>query len=486
MTPSCPAITESAAIIRARKWLPHTYANYATEGRFRMYRHVHHIGEQIGAKIRKGGARLIINLPPRHTKSMLVSEWCPLWFLEHWPRRHVILCSYQADIAEDFGRKCRNEARSNPRVGVELVEDSKSSSRWNTPQGGGMITAGVGGAITGRGFHLGIIDDPLKNWKDAFSATIRRHQRDWFESTFYTRAEPGASMIVLNTRWHPKDLAGFLIDEHKDPWEVISLPAVAEAGDPLGRQPGEALCPERYDEQALAQIRAGIGPAKWDALYQQKPMGGTTGQLYKNYSEANLDKTLDIRPGHPVFLGVDFNIDPGMHMEVGQHFTDTGTVAFVHEIFSPRMNLKAAGEAFLTLWRSWPGQPEVILFGDPAGNATNINDGTTNWKLLKNMLRSAGVKIRDRVPAAHPGIIDSVLEVNEALHDTINGTRRMKIHPRCERLKTDLLEVAADEDGKPDKTDPDLTHASDIARYVIHSLCPIRGERIKTSGRIIA
>ena len=131
-------------------------------------------------------------------------------------------------------------------LNVELMEDSKAKNKFDTPEDGGMITAGVSGTITGEGGRLIIIDDPLKNWAEAMSANTREKMKDWFTSTLETRLEPGGTVILLMTRWHNDDLAGFLLgDEYEgDPFTEIWLPALAEDEDPMGRKPGEALCPK--------------------------------------------------------------------------------------------------------------------------------------------------------------------------------------------------------------------------------------------------
>ena len=141
-----------------------------------------------------------------------------------------------------------------------------------------MFCAGVGGPITGRGGDLLIIDDPHKNWKEAQSETIRKSIIDWFNSTAYTRLEPNASIIIVQTRWHERDLAGYCISEHKDNWREIRLPAIAEADDMIGRGVGCALSPQRFNIERLRTIRQSLGSYMWNGLYQQSPMspeGGT-------------------------------------------------------------------------------------------------------------------------------------------------------------------------------------------------------------------
>lgn len=215
-------------------------------------------------------------MPPRHGKSEFISKWVPAWYLDTFPNRNIILTSYGDDLASGFGRWVRNQVNENEFGNAKLKLDSQAANRFETTLGGSMITAGVGGSITGRGGHLLICDDPIKNWEEASSDLIRQRTKDWFDTTFYTRQEPKATIIVLMTRWHHDDLAGYLSEHHKDKWEMISLPAVAEANDKLNRGLGEPLCPQRYDTEALESIKSGLPDQHWQSLYQQRPtkMGG--------------------------------------------------------------------------------------------------------------------------------------------------------------------------------------------------------------------
>ncbi|MBW1998600.1 MAG: phage terminase large subunit [Deltaproteobacteria bacterium] len=217
------------------------------------------------------GGRIIVTMPPRHGKSELVSHWTPAWYLHNWPQEKVILTTYEADYSLSWGRKVRNTLTYNDEIRTYLAKDSKAAGAWETDLGGGMVTAGVGGPITGRGGHLIIIDDPHKNWAEAQSKKIRENIIDWFNSTLYTRCEPAATIILLQTRWHERDLAGYLLNDHKDNWTEVRLPALAEGDDPLGRAEGEALCPERYDRDALLKIKRAVGSQVWAGLYQQRP-----------------------------------------------------------------------------------------------------------------------------------------------------------------------------------------------------------------------
>jgi predicted phage terminase large subunit-like protein len=262
-------------------------------GKFVRFKHIEYISRIIAQTVAHGNGRLIVSIPPRHGKSWLISTWTPPWFLGLCPDKSIILTSYEAEFASSWGRRVRDIIREHGEVlGVTLRDDSQASDRWQTTVGGGMITAGVGGPITGRGGDLIIIDDPVKNWQEATSEVQRKKAIEWFNSTLYTRAEPGASIIILMTRWHEDDLAGNLLGRHNDTWKEIRLPALAEDGDALGRPVGAALCPERYDEEALYSIQRTIGSRAWNALYQQRP-SAEEGNIFKRqwwqfYDDFNL------------------------------------------------------------------------------------------------------------------------------------------------------------------------------------------------------
>lgn len=265
------------------KYLPHTFAAEMSDGLWVPYQYLVMISHIVTTVIARGGGRIMISLPPRHGKSWFTSQWLPAWFLSLWPHKRVLLSTYEANFAATWGRRVRNIIKEKGhRVGISLAEDSAASNNWETTMGGGMVTAGVGGPITGKGADLGLIDDPHKNWQEAQSATIRTTIKEWFDSTFYTRLEPGGTIIILHTRWHEDDLIGYLMREKtSDGWFHIRITALAEdwngEHDVLGRKPGEALCPQRYNEEALNRIRLNMSPMMWNALFQQRPapMEGT-------------------------------------------------------------------------------------------------------------------------------------------------------------------------------------------------------------------
>lgn len=240
--------------------------------------------------------RLVISVPPRHGKSLIASTYFPAWFLGRNPDKYVITATYGQDLADDFGRQVKNQiadpAFAEIFPGVALANDSRSSRRFSvdgseggieqaTNRQGAYYAVGVGGPLTGRGAHVLIVDDPVRNREDADSETIRAKIKGWFTSTAFTRLMPGGAVIVIQTRWHEDDLTGWLLSEHAaEGWDVIHLPAIAEANDALGREPGEALWPDQYDEEALLNIKRLVGPRDWSALYQQRP-APDTGDYFK-------------------------------------------------------------------------------------------------------------------------------------------------------------------------------------------------------------
>lgn len=222
-------------------------------------------------------------MPPRHGKSEEVSRLFTAYYLYRHPERWVGVTSYAADLAYTLSRAARDNYRA---IGGALRGDAEAVKHWETPEGGGLWAAGVGGPITGKGFHLGVIDDPLKNAEEAESETIRAKQKEWYQSTFYTREEPGGAIVVIQTRWHEDDLSGWLLeeeraeDEESEGWHVVSFEAVKESHpleiplsctlEPDPRPTGAALCPERYPLERLRKIAARVGDYFFGALFQQR------------------------------------------------------------------------------------------------------------------------------------------------------------------------------------------------------------------------
>jgi predicted phage terminase large subunit-like protein len=254
--------------------------------------------------------RVMIFAPPRHGKSELVSRYLPAYYLYRYPDRWVGLASYGHELAHTLAKSARANFflyREEPERGAV--------KQWETGRGGGMWSTGIMGGFLGKGFHLGIVDDPIANAEQASSETIRRGHKDWWQSTWQTRAEPNAALVIIQQRWNEDDLSGYLLEEEwrestladdaaPERWHIVnfealrSSPAEMAADEELNGRPlfpptctvepdwrktGEALCEERYPRERLLRTMRRIGAYFWNALYQQRPRAraGLTFQIDK-------------------------------------------------------------------------------------------------------------------------------------------------------------------------------------------------------------
>ncbi len=257
---------------------PLDLAIYAQRGRYITARHIE-LQNEAALRLADGSLRrLMVQMPPRHGKSEFWSHYVPAWFLGTFPDKRVLHVSYDMGLSRSFGRKTRDTLTEfGPRLfNVAVSEVSAAADEWNLAGvAGGMKSAGIGTAITGRGGDLIVIDDPTKNAEEAQSVTYRERNKDWWDSVLYTRQEPGAAIVIVQTRWDEDDLSGWLEEQAKvsgEEWEILRLPAIAEGDDDLlGRAEGEALWPERFDLEALEAIRRTLTSYWWAALYQQRP-----------------------------------------------------------------------------------------------------------------------------------------------------------------------------------------------------------------------
>jgi predicted phage terminase large subunit-like protein len=259
---------------------------------YQWYRHCEVLA-QVLQRVADGDLkRVMVFMPPRHGKSELATKLFPAYFLYCNPQKWVGISSYAADLSYTFSRRNREHYQD---TGGLLRGDAAAVKHWETIEGGGLWAAGVGGPITGKGYSLGVIDDPLKNHEEAFSDRIREKQQEWYGSTFYTRAEADAAIVLIMTRWHEADLAGYLLneettDEEPERWHIVNFEALKEEHprefpptctiEPDWRQPGEPLCPERFTLKRLLTICRRVGSYFWNALYQQRPTAAD-GDVFK-------------------------------------------------------------------------------------------------------------------------------------------------------------------------------------------------------------
>lgn len=245
--------------------------------------HLTHLISRLEAVERGDLKRLIVSMPPRYGKSELCSKLFPAWYLGKHPDQYIISATYGEELSVDFGRVVRNyvSAPSHREIfpACILSDDSQAAHRFTTTRGGAYYAVGRGGPITGRGAHLLVIDDPLKDLQEAESELVRKQLQEWYQAVAYTRLMPGGAVVIVTTRWHVDDLPGWLLREHgTQPWEVITFPAIAEEQDVLGREEGEPLWPAKYPLKVLEDTRDQLEARIWLALYQQKPAleGGYT------------------------------------------------------------------------------------------------------------------------------------------------------------------------------------------------------------------
>jgi len=238
--------------------------------------------------------RLIVNMPPRHTKSEFASYLLPAWFLGQFPHKKVIQTSHTAELAVGFGRKVRNlvdqEAYHEVFPDLHLSSDSKAAGRWNTSKGGDYFAIGVGGAVTGKGADLLIIDDPHSEQEAALAETnpdIYDKTYEWYTSGPRQRLQPGGAIVIVMTRWSLRDLTARVLKASAqrggDEWEVIEFPALMPSGTPLW--------PEFWSKAELAALKEELPNSKWMAQYQQEPTSETSAivkrEWWRTWEEEN-------------------------------------------------------------------------------------------------------------------------------------------------------------------------------------------------------
>lgn len=251
------------------------YLELVHYGSYDHYRHTELISKYLQRIAEGEQLRILIEMPPRHGKSMTVTETFPSYYLARNPDKRVIATAYSDSLAKKFGRLNRNKFNEfGSLFDLEMSFDKNAAGNWNVSKHtGGMIATGIGSSITGEGADLLIIDDPIKNNEEAQSITIRNKIWDEWESTLSTRLHDGASVIAIQTRWHEDDFIGRLLERSPHKWIRLRLPAIAEDDDDLiGRKPGEPLAPELgYGLEWAEEKKLEVGSKVWSSLYQQNP-----------------------------------------------------------------------------------------------------------------------------------------------------------------------------------------------------------------------
>jgi predicted phage terminase large subunit-like protein len=354
-----------------------------TNPRYRWYPHCVRLADALQAVADDEIRRLMVFMPPRHGKTEQVSRRFPAYYLRKHPARRVGLASYEATLAQSFSRVARDAFTMD---GGNLRGDSKAVDWWETTQGGGMWACGVGGALTGKGADVLIVDDPVKNDEEARSETMQEKSRSWYDATFSTRLDTNhGAIVVVQTRWDQNDLSGYLLEKESleaEGWTILDLSAIALPEQerniypdsctllPDWRTPGEALCPERFDETALAKINNRIGSYYWSALYQQRPTPAEGGTIkrgwWKYYDRAPETFTFICQSWDMAFKDTDTS-----DYVVGQVWGVNGPNAYLLDQVRGRMDFPTTVMAVKAMTAKWP-KANVTLVEDAANGVAVI------------------------------------------------------------------------------------------------------------------
>ena len=351
--------------------------------------------------------RLIISMPPQEGKSTRVTKVGPLWFLTRNPERRIAVVSYSAGLALTFGRDIRKFITDNQGqegtldLGLRISPDNGAASEWTLDKHkGGVKAVGLTGGLTGKPADILFIDDPVSNREQAESPTFRERAKNFWRSVGSTRLAPGAPVILILTRWHVDDMAGFLLSQpDKARWRVINIPAQANHDpdegetDPLGREPGEWMVSARTNEKTgqsrtpdeWEQIRIQAGPRDFSALYQGSPNPETGNVFPKEW--ARYDQPLWIeqpdgsrrvpgigRDDHELVQSWDFTFKdkPTSDFVVGQVWLRIGMEAYLLDMVRARLNFNASEAALLAMSAKWP-QAVAKFIEDKANGPAVIN-----------------------------------------------------------------------------------------------------------------
>jgi predicted phage terminase large subunit-like protein len=351
--------------------------------------HAGRLCERLEALERREITRLVVSMPPRHGKTLHVSQALPAWWLGRRPGDHVILASYGAELAESNSRRARGFLLS-PSYPFEtrVSAESAAVNRWGTTVGGGVIAAGVGGGVTGFGADLLVVDDPVRGREDADSDAVREATWRWFTEVALTRLQPGAVALLTMTRWHEDDVAGRVL--RQGGWETLTLPAFAEEDDPLGRREGEALWPEWYGADALRARREEIGGRPFAALYQQRP-APAEGNLFKtSWLEGTYDRVPD---GCRTVTAVDASFGKGVASDFSAVVTVASDGRFFYVVDAQRGRWDFNGLVSAIRGHASRHHPQAVLVEDAAAGQSAIQELRRMSDLPVVAVKPAGSKV---------------------------------------------------------------------------------------------
>lgn len=374
------------APIAARRWDSPGAMAVALDPRTRQTPALDLIDEELVRLLDTPDARLIISMPPQEGKSQRTSRRFPLWALTQNPALRVAIASYEQNIARRWGRAIRDDiTQHGDMLGLRVRPDLSAQSEWQLlGHEGGVYSAGIGGALTGRPVDLLIIDDPIKDRVQADSKTYRDRVWDWWTDAASTRLAPGAPVALILTRWHHDDLAGRLLaaeDGHR--WRVVNIPAEAvDADDPLGREPGVFMESARgRTPHQWEQIRLQAGPRTWASLYQGRPTPDSSGIFPSSWPTFDTPPWLEAPDGTRTVLDsfdqviqswdLAFKDTATSDYVVGQVWGRSGSKAYLLDMTRERLDFTATCQAIEQMHARWP-QARAVFIEDKANGPAVI------------------------------------------------------------------------------------------------------------------
>lgn len=333
--------------------------------------------------------RLLITMPPRHGKTMLTSEFFPAWYLGRNPDHEIMFATYSKDRAQDVGLKVKSQmegVRYGEVFSTQLRSDSKSKSHLATVTGGAFYATGVGGTITGRGANLFLMDDLIKSREDAESELSRRRVIEWYRGTAYTRLMKNGVIILIMTRWHTHDLAGMILEEYKDDWVHLDMPALCVRGvDKLGRVKDDPLWPEMFSTKDLKEIRRVIGTREFTSQYQQRPIGeeGSIVKLnwFERYVEApEASKFRRIIQSWDTAYDSKSTHDPSVCTVWGE-LEDSSRI-YLLDVWRQRAEYPMVRKSIFAMYERWPTTNKILIENRTSGKSIVKDLSNTTLPIL--------------------------------------------------------------------------------------------------------
>ncbi len=405
-----------------------TYARCVSGGRWVPYRWAAHVAERVQEAVVAGGARVIVEAPRQHGKSVLTAQWLPTWYLDNWPGRRVVLASYASNLASGHSLKIRRVFENNELTWTRVSDDKSRHNDWETTQGGGLKAVGFESGIPGIGSDLLILDDPHAGWNSVQSAAQRQKVIDTYLADLRPTLQKGASVVLIMTRWHKRDLAGYLLAEDPDDWTEIKMPALAEEDDPLGREPGEPLCPELHPLDELLAIKA-ASPRVFAGLYQQRPTE-REGSIIKRDWIRYYTKLPEGLERHVQSWDMNFKRTVKGSYAAGTCWAEAGADLYLLDVSRGRWGYAEAKKQLPAFRDAWP-DTDVVLVEEAANGAAILSDLKGQVRGLIGVRAQGSKEMRMELVAPmfeagnvwlpHPTIAPWVREYVEELVDFPHG-----------------------------------------------------------------